>query len=93
MEEYRNGEFGSMLPLDEKLQQVIEMTAEKKAEIKALHIGDKEELEDIKKGVAVFSQEETTKRIFNLEKKINKILVHLGLDDKTEVLVFDPEAT
>jgi len=92
MQEYHNGSFGPIKPVEESLKDLQENSAEL-AETKALHIGTVEDLanrarnKDIENPVqeqplAVTLQGE----ISRLRMDVHKIMIHLGIDDKGSVL-------
>ena len=90
MIEYTDGSFGEIKPSQEIINQLKEILGGIPEEIRAVHFGTKEELEKKRQ-----EQLETMYRTMlddlalnqmKLEKKLNKIMIHLGVDDKSEIL-------
>ena len=91
MEEYRDGSFGEIKELSEKFKQLSQMSGGIIDKVEGLHIGSQEELIKIREDCKPddhpqpgLTSEKT--RLNDIEKKVNRILIHLGIDDKTEIL-------
>lgn len=84
MQEYREGGFGPIKPVDESLRDLLENTVEQ-ARTKALHIGTVEALEQMAKGLPEDDAGEPLARILQAEfdklrADVNKIMARLGID-------------
>lgn len=95
MIENRDGSFGDIMPSDELLEKIKEGGIG--PEVKAIHFGSQPELERLqgelnrKEDELAIALEEaqgstTEARMDALERNVNRIMIHLGIDDKTKVL-------
>lgn len=84
MQEYRDGTFGEIEPASQLLEKLKDRQDELEKTAK-IHVGTQDELEQLKSGNA--------KRIMNkleqLERKINRVIAHLGIETPGEILVVD----
>ncbi len=88
MPEYHDGSFGPIKPVEESLKDLLDSSTGELERTKALHIGKIEEL------VALASEQkedEPLAKILQIEfgqlrMDVNKIMIHLGIDDKSVVL-------
>jgi len=85
MIENRDGSFGEIKPVKDLLQEVLEKENSLDS-IKAIHIGTEGEL--IRKKLEEVQKANLEYRVEELEKKLNWILVKLGYD-KESILVVD----
>ena len=93
MPEYNDGTFGPIKPVDESLRDLLENPTEQ-ARTKSLHIGQLEELVERAKPVPASEESEPIAKILQqefgkLRMDVNKIMIHLGIDDKGKVLGVD----
>ena len=95
MIEYNDGTFSKPENLKEMLAGLAEDQSRLK-DAKAIHIGaSAEELEGLKEIQNKENDTETrfamiASHIAGIEMDVNKILIHLGLDDKTKILPVKP---
>jgi len=89
MAEYRDGTFGEIKPVNEALRDLLENQPEQER-VKALHIGSLEELvEKARRPLSDVTEplaEVLRAEFETLRMDVNKILIHLKLDDKTQIL-------
>lgn len=86
MQEYKDGSFGQIQELEKLIKN---LGPEEFHKTKCIHFGTKEELETVKNNkLKDVSFQDINNNIDNLEKKINKILLHLGLE-KDKILIVD----
>ena len=90
VEEYRDGHFGDIKELKKKLTDVAKMPPEQQEQVKAVHVGTEEELERL---IGEAQKNTLEHRMEQLEKKVNVIMIHLGIDDKSEILVVKGKPT
>lgn len=89
MPEYRDGSFGPIKPITEAVQDLLEPANLVKT--KVLHVGAFEELVQRAQMLKPSDEAEPLAKILQLEvgrlrRQMNRVLIKLGLDDKTEVL-------
>ena len=96
MPEYQDGSFGPIKPIEEALKDLQE-NREEQARIKALHIGKFEELKVLaSEGQKAEPLAELLQAEFGkLRVDVDRIMIHLGLDNRAEVLLVgeSPEKT
>ena len=88
MQEYNDGSFGNILEAD-KLREVWNNPEELK-KTKAIHFGTTEELIAMKNKVRQLEETKSTSvkdYLFRIEKKLNRIILKLGIADKDEFLI------
>lgn len=96
MIEYTDGSFGEPKLLTDLLKELSEKSPQELSNIRTIHVGvSQEELDGLKElrnkenGVELrFAMIQS--HIEGMEYDINKILIKLGLDDKTEILPVKP---
>jgi len=93
MPEYRDGSFGPIKPVEESLND-LQANPDEVARTKMLHIGKFEELVERTQKLSQSTAEEPLAMILQsefgkLRMDVNKIMIHLGIDDKSEVLAVD----
>lgn len=92
MPEYHDGSFGPIKPVEESLAD-LQRNPEEQAKTKMLHIGGFDELMELgsekirerlknDEALALIPQSEWNR----LRMDVNRILIHLGIDDKSAVL-------
>lgn len=86
MQEYRDGSFGEVKEGSELLKALAD-DAKELARTKSIHFGTREELEDQK--VTGTNAKQIKRKLDQLERKLNMILVHLGIDTGDEILIVD----
>jgi SAM-dependent MidA family methyltransferase len=84
MIENKNGSFGPVEMADDILKRFADRIPET---VKAVHFGTKEELETLKENQRQAVLAHYQARIEELEKSVNKIMIHLGIDDRSEILI------
>lgn len=92
MEEYRDGTFGSIEPLDQKLSNLLREKTERLQQISTIHAGTQEELEQIKSGGgSTIAQrvERLEQEIHGLHTKIDRLLIELNIGDKSRIVRAD----
>lgn len=87
MQEYRDGSYGPIRELDE-LKQAMDDKYEM-ARTKAIHFGERAELEAIKQQEGSLNTRRVLAKLEQLERKINRVIVHLGIETPGEILVVD----
>jgi predicted secreted acid phosphatase len=78
MIEKTDGTFGDIKPIPNLMAELS--LQETLNDIKAIHVGTEEEL------IAIKEKKTLEHRMDEVEKNLNKIMIHLGIDDKTKVL-------
>lgn len=91
MPEYRDGSFGPIKPIKEAIEDLLDPSGTELERTKALHIGRFEELVDRAKSLPMSDEPEPLAKILQMELEslrmdVNRILIHLGIDDKSKVL-------
>jgi len=94
--EYTDGQFSEPTDFKDLLKDLCEKSDQDLAKIRAIHVGaSKEELEGLQElrnkenGIETrFAMVQS--HIEGIELDINKILIHLGLDDKGKILPVKP---
>lgn len=97
MIEYKDGSFGDVFPIDSLIEKLTEKD-ENIDNIKKIHFGTFDELKRLAdnelKRLAKPREPDFDAKISGIQYQINninlclnKILLHLGLDDKTEIIV------
>lgn len=89
MPEYRDGSFGEIKPIKQAVQDLMGSDGVELERTKALHIGRIEELTQRRaESVVGFAEGIGVSRVEfdQLRMDVNKILIHLGIDDKSTVL-------
>lgn len=88
MPEYRDGTLGPIMPIDEAMERLKDPDVFSKT--KALHVGSFAELveraKEIHEKAREVQMEAVVVAVKDMQADINRILIHLGLDDKTKVL-------
>jgi hypothetical protein len=83
---HQDGSLGDILPQEEILNQLNEAAkARTLDQIKTVHFGTKEELTGIKTNAENYN--ELNKKIDDVVKTLNEIMVELGIEDKSKILV------
>lgn len=83
MIENKDGSFGEIKEAKELLENLVAESPELLEKIKSIHLGTQEELEEI---MAEKQKNTLEHRVDMLERKVNRVMIHLGIDDKSEVL-------
>lgn len=86
MQEYNDGSFGKIQKGSELLKKLAD-DQEELSKTKAVHFGSEQELNELK--LKSGNAKRLMKKMEQLERKINRILIHLGADLKDEILVVD----
>ena len=91
MPEYRDGNFGPIKPIRESVEDLLDPSGTELERTKTLHIGRFEELVGRAKRLPDEDEPEPLARILQgefeqLRMDVNRIMIHLGIDDKSEVL-------
>ena len=95
MMEYQDGSFGPIKETKDLLRELQE-NQELLQNVKAIHFGaTKDDLEGLQELTKKENDIETrfamiASHIAGIEMDVNKILIHLGLDDKTKILPVKP---
>lgn len=89
MPEYNDGTFGAIKPIDESLKDLLDEKEQQRT--RALHIGKFEDLLQRAEKLADSGETEPIAKILQgefekLRMDVNKIMIHLGIDDKSQVL-------
>lgn len=91
MIEGRDGSFGEIKPSQEIVDQLSKLEAGINDKVRAAHFGTIEELEKRRQEEArtVYKGEieHINLKLMDIEKKLNRIMIHLGIDDKSEILI------
>lgn len=89
MPEYHDGSYGPIKPIDESLKDLLDQKEQMRT--RALHVGKFEELLQRAEKVPDSGESESIAKILQgefekLRLDVNRIMIHLGIDDKTKVL-------
>ncbi len=87
MPEYHDGSFGPIKPIEESVKDLLEQRSELER-TKALHVGKFADLLQ-RAGKSDVPDERLAKlesQVEQMRLDVNKIMIHLGIDDKTQVL-------
>ncbi len=88
--EYHDGTFGPIKPIEESLQDLVGNPGEQER-TRVLHIGKLKDLVQRADRLNAGEETEPLAKILQMEMSqlrmdVNKILIHLGIDDKSAVL-------
>ncbi len=86
MQEYRDGSFGDVQEGSDLLKRLADDEKEL-GRTKAVHFGEREELEAMK--LSGTNAKQIKAKVDQLERKINRIMIHLGIQTPGEILVVD----
>lgn len=86
MQEYNDGSFGEIKEGSKLLKELSE-DANEIERTRAIHFGSKEELEQMK--IQGMNAKRITAKLEQLERKVNRIIVHFGIETPGEVLIVD----
>lgn len=86
MQEYRDGTFGDVQEGSDLLKKLASDEKEL-SRTKAVHFGERDELEAMKLNGT--NAKQIKAKVDQLERKINRIMIHLGIQTPGEILVVD----
>uniref|UniRef100_A0A6M3Y267 Uncharacterized protein n=1 Tax=viral metagenome TaxID=1070528 RepID=A0A6M3Y267_9ZZZZ len=89
MQEYNDGSFGNILEGKDLLKQVLD-NPEEMVKTKKIHFGTFEELQAMKDKVNQLEEAKSDSvkdYLFRIEKKLNRIILKLGIAEKDEFLI------
>lgn len=86
MQEYNDGTYGEVREGSELLKKLADDPVEM-ARTKAIHFGTPTQLEEQK--IAGTNAKQIKRKLDQLERKINLILIHLGVNTGSEILVVE----
>lgn len=88
MQEYKNGTFGEIEEGSELLKKLAD-DPEEMSRTKAVHFGTREQLEGQK--MSGTNAKQIKSKLDQLERKLNLILIHIGIDTGSDILVVGGE--